>query len=111
MAIPWVQILRWTPQIVSVSRDLLHRSRRVERQSKEVTHVEDRSELQERLDALESHERQQAELIEQMAEQQSALVKAVETLHDRQRLFAVLIGVSSTLAVVACAAVAWIALR
>jgi len=111
MAIPWVQILRWTPQLVSVSRELLHRSRRVEREAKDITHVEDRAELQERIAQLESHERQQSELIEQMAEQQAALVKAVETLHDRQRLFSVLVGVSSTLAVVACAAVAWLALR
>lgn len=111
MAIPWAQIMRWTPQLVSVSRELLHRSRRVERESKAITRVEDRSELQERIAQLESNERQQAELIEQMAEQQAALVKAVETLHDRQRLHSVLVGLSVTLAVIACAAVAWLALR
>lgn len=111
MAIPWVQILRWAPQLVSVSRDLLHRSQRVEREAKAVTHVEDSAELQERIAQLESNERQQAELIEQMAEQQAALVKAVETLHARQRSSSVLIGVSFALAIIACAAVAWFALR
>jgi hypothetical protein len=95
MAVPWVQILRWAPQIISVSRDLLQRSRRTPPPAPPA-HLDDRSDLEERLVALEENERRQAELVERMAEQQALLARAVLALHRRERM---LIGALVVLAV------------
>jgi hypothetical protein len=94
MAVPWVQILRWAPQIIGLSSDLLQRSRRTP-PAAPPAHLHDRSDLEERLVALEENERRQAELIERMAEQQALLSRAVLALHRREN---VLIGALVVLA-------------
>jgi hypothetical protein len=99
MAVPWTQLIRWAPQIISLSRELLQRSQRVPKTT-EVVPTEDRSvDLQRRIAALEENERSQAELVGQMAEQQAELARAVFALHRRERLLIVAIVVLAGLMV------------
>ena len=102
MAVPWAQIIRWAPQIISVSRELLQKTRRTA--PAPLTRAADDSNLAQRIAALEENERRQAELVERMAEQQASIARAVLLLHRRVRI---LIGVVIVLAV----ALAWVALR
>jgi hypothetical protein len=91
MAVPWIQIIRWAPQIITLSRELLHRSQRTS-QPDPATPPGEREDLA-RITALEENERVQAQLVERMAEQQAQLTRAVLALHARQRLLLVAIGV------------------
>ena len=99
MAVPWTQLIRWAPQLIVLSRELLERSRR-EAPGPPPPHLDDRADLQVRLTALEENERAQAELVERMAEQQAELARALLALHRRERL--ILIGL-----VVLAALVIW----
>lgn len=86
MAVPWTQIIRWAPQILSVSRDLLQRSRRDAPPPGPATPGDGgKSGLAARIAALEDNERRQAELVDRMAAQQAELARAVVTLHRQVR--------------------------
>lgn len=84
MPVPWKQIIDWTPQIISLSRELLNRARK-SRPSESPVRVADPTDLDARLSALEENERRQAELVNSMAEQIAQLSRAVTALHRRQR--------------------------
>lgn len=99
MAVPWAQIIQWAPQIISLSRDLLTRSRAPRAET--LVRAADPENLASRVAALEENERRQAELVERMAEQQAQLSRAVVTLHRRQRAMMIAIAVLA-------AAVAWL---
>lgn len=103
MPVPWIHILRWAPEIITISRELLQRTRRTPTTT-ELVRADDRSDLHARIAALEENERRQAELVERMAEQQADLARAVFTLHRRERW---LIGA----VVVLAALLAWVASR
>lgn len=96
MAVPWKQLLAFTPQILDLSRELLERARGTKATTKLVraANPEDNAA---RIAALEENERRQAELIERMAVQQARLSKAVATLHRNQWILisvvVVLVGV------------------
>ncbi|MEO6080483.1 MAG: hypothetical protein ABIQ86_11970 [Steroidobacteraceae bacterium] len=85
MAVPWVQIIQWAPQILALSRDLLNRSKHA-KSSESLARAAEPDQLSARVGALEENERRQAELVDRMAAQQAELTKAVVTLHRRQRL-------------------------
>jgi hypothetical protein len=85
MAVPWLKIVQWAPQIITLSRELLQRSRRGPKTG-ELVRAADSTDLPARVTALEENERRQAELVEQMALQQAQLSKAVVSLHKNQRL-------------------------
>jgi N-methylhydantoinase B/oxoprolinase/acetone carboxylase alpha subunit len=103
MAVPWNQIIRWAPHLITLSRELLQRSRRAPAQAP-LVRAEDRADLAARIAALEENERRQAELVEQMAEQQAVLARAVTALHRRQKWLVATV-------VVLAALVAWLLLR
>lgn len=84
MAVPWVQILKWVPAIVDVSRDLLKRSRQMPPQQS-LVRATDRTDTASRVTALEENERRQAELVNRMAEQIAQLSSAVVMLHRQIR--------------------------
>jgi hypothetical protein len=98
MAVPWNQIIRWAPQIIVLSRELLKRAQRTP-PSPPPAHLDDRADLQVRIAALEDNERAQAELVERMAEQQAELASAVLALHRRERLLMLGIGILAALVV------------
>ncbi len=107
MPVPWTQLLRWAPEIITISRELMQRARKTPATT-DLVHAEDRSDLTARIAALEENERRQAELVERMAEQQAALARAVLALHARERW---LIGTVVALAAVVAGLLAWVALR
>lgn len=96
MAVPWKQILAWTPQILDLSRDLLDRARGT-RPAPKLARAADPADMAARIAALEENERRQAELVERMATQQARLARAVTTLHRNQWILisvvVVLVGV------------------
>ncbi len=95
MPVPWLQLVKFAPQIISLSRELLNRARATGTTgvSGPVAGPDD---LAGRIAALEENERRQAELVDRMAQQQAELSEAVVTLHRRQRW---LIGAVVVLAV------------
>jgi hypothetical protein len=84
MAVPWLKLLQWAPQIVSLSRELLGRARQM-RPADNLVRAADPNDLPARVAALEENERRQAELVDRMANQQAELAEAVTVLHKRQR--------------------------
>jgi hypothetical protein len=87
MAILWKHLIQFAPQIISVSRELLSRTRSKPKPG-DLVRGADPEDLAQRISALEENERRQAELVERMALQLSELSAAVVTLHRRQRWLA-----------------------
>jgi hypothetical protein len=107
MAVPWTQLLRWAPQIIGVSRELLQRSKDLPQDAPKdapVARTPETAALARRIAALEENERRQAELVERMAEQQAELARALVTLHRRERW---LIGALVVLGALVIALLAW----
>jgi hypothetical protein len=84
MALPWIHLVKLAPQIISLSRELLNRSR-ASNPAEESERTASPDDLAERITELEENERRQAELVDRMAQQQAELSRAVLTLHKRQR--------------------------
>lgn len=91
MAIPWMQIVKWAPSIVQVSRELL---RRTQSEPPVDVHGASRDELAQRVLELEENERRQAQLINQMAEQLAQFSHVL--LAMRQRLLWLTIAAAAT---------------
>jgi hypothetical protein len=75
MAIPWFQIVKLVPEIVSLSKQLLQQTKTA--QSTGAKPVE------ERLAELEANERNQAELVANMAQQMAAMTDALTALRKQ----------------------------
>jgi len=117
MAVPWLQIIRWVPPIIELSRELLQRTRRMQRPSSasppdpalelpslatpearmqvQATAIVD---LRQRVAVLEENERRQAELVNDMATQLGNLSDAVLALHRQVRLLAMAVIVVAVVA-------------
>jgi primosomal protein N'' len=98
MAIPWMQIVKWMPSIVQVSRELM---RRTERQ--EVTDLAHptSNDLAERVIALEDNERRQAQLVNQMAEQLAQMSQVLIMMRRRELWLSVGLAVAVGIAIAA----------
>src|SRR4051812_36198364 len=82
--VPWLKIVQLAPSIIDVSRELLKLSKKTPEQPPAVLNtLESESELAQRVVALETNERRQAELVNQMAQQLDVLSQAVTVLHRR----------------------------
>ena len=92
MVVPWKQIIVWAPQILSLSRDLLNKSR-TPSDRRNADPAADPDNVPARVTALEENERRQAELVDKMAAQQAELSKAVVSLHKRQRVLIIAVVV------------------
>ena len=101
MAVPWLKIVQLVPSILDVSRELLKRTKRMPAATTGELAVAPVDELGPRVAALEENERRQAELINQMAEQNAALARAVTTLHSRLMRLSIATGILGIVAVVA----------
>jgi hypothetical protein len=102
MALPWLQLVRLVPSILDVSRELLKKTKRLPAATEgELAAPVD--EFGPRLAALEENERRQAELVNQMAEQNAVLARAVTTLHGRMIWLGVATGLMALVAVIALA--------
>ena len=82
--VPWLKIVQLAPSIIDMSRELLKLSKKTPEQPPTVLNtIESESELAQRIVALETNERRQAELVNQMAQQLDVLSQAVTVLHRR----------------------------
>src|SRR5687767_10636445 len=97
MAIPWFQIARLVPEIVSLSKELLQQTRNSGRSNVQ--------ELAARVAKLEENERKQAELIATMAQQIATVTEAATSLR-RGLLILGAVAVLSLLAAIVALALA-----
>jgi hypothetical protein len=82
MPVPWLQIVQLVPSLLDVSRELMKRTKQSPPSAPALApHTYD--ELAARVASLEENERQQAELVAQMAEQLAGVARAVTELHKR----------------------------
>jgi len=79
MAIPWFQIVKLVPEIVSLSKQLLQQTRTDQRSGPKP--------LEARVAELELNERKQAELVASMAQQLAAMADALTTLRKQLAAF------------------------
>lgn len=93
MAIPWFQIVRLVPEIVSLSKQLLQQTKAA--QSTEA------KPLEERVAELEMNEQKQAELVANMAQQLAAMTDAFTALRKQVSGFRLFSIISFVLAVAA----------
>jgi hypothetical protein len=79
MAIPWFQIVKLVPEIVSLSKQLLQQTR--------TDQTSGPKPLEARVAELELNERKQAELVASMAQQLAAMADALSTLRKQLAAF------------------------
>ena len=92
MAIPWFQIVKLVPEIVSLSKQLLQQTRTAQSSGAKP--------LEERLAELEANERNQAELVASMAQQLAAMADVLTALRKQVSAFR-LISMISLLSAIA----------
>jgi hypothetical protein len=93
MAIPWFQIVKLVPEIVSLSKQLLQQTKTA--QSTEAKPLEDR------VAELEVNEQKQAELVASMAQQLAAMTDALTALRKQVSVFRLFSIISLLLAIAA----------
>jgi hypothetical protein len=93
MAIPWFQIVKLVPEIVSLSKQLLQQTRTD--QSSGAKPLEDR------VAELELNERKQAELVASMAQQLAAMTDALTALRKQVSVFRLFSIIALLLAIAA----------
>lgn len=91
MAIPWFQIVRLVPEIVSLSKQLLQQTKTAQSAGTKP--------LEERVAELEVNERNQAELVASMAQQLAAMTDALTALRKQVSGFRLLSIISLLLAI------------
>lgn len=96
MAIPWFQIVKLVPEIVSLSKQLLHQTKTA--QSTGAKPLEDR------VAELEVNEQKQAELVASMAQQLAAMTDALTALRKQVSAFRLFSVISLILALAAIVA-------
>lgn len=87
--VPWGELVRRTPDIISASRKLLDKSGEQGEAAGRVSDeapAPDPKELEERIAALEARDAEQARLIAQMVEQLQGVTGGLEVLAARNRL-------------------------
>jgi hypothetical protein len=103
MAVPWLQLVKLVPSIVDVSRELLRRTKTTPPPPGAAMAPQTDEQLLARIAALEENERQQAELVSQMAEQQAVVARALAALHRQLTWLTIGLGVSLLIALIALA--------
>jgi hypothetical protein len=93
MAIPWFQIVKLVPEIVSLSKQLLQQTKTAQPSSTKP--------LEERVAELEANERKQAELVATMAQQIAAMTDGVTALGKQLFVFRIISIVSLLVAIAA----------
>ena len=100
--IPWGTLVRRAPDIIDAASSLLA-SRKSGQAAEEVTARTESQlgELQERLASLESHDRETAEVVNQIAEQTRDLTNGLGILAAKVRVLSLLVVVTAALAIIA----------
>jgi hypothetical protein len=100
--IPWGTLVRRAPDIIDAASGLL--AARKPRQAEEDATARTESqlgELQERLASLEAHDRETAEVVNQIAEQTRDLTNGLGILAAKVRVLSLLLVVTAALAIIA----------
>lgn len=93
MAIPWFQIVRLVPEIMSLSKQLLQQTKTAQSSGTKS--------LEERVAELEVNEQKQAELVASMAQQMAAMTEALTALRKQISGFRLLSIISLLIAIAA----------
>jgi hypothetical protein len=93
MAIPWFQIVKLVPEIVSLSKQLLQQTKTAQPSSARP--------MEERVAELEANERKQAELVASMAQQIAVITDGVTAMGKQLFVFRIISIVSLLLAIAA----------
>jgi hypothetical protein len=93
MAIPWFQIVKLVPEVVSLSKQLLQQTKTAQSTGAKP--------LEESVAELVANERKQAELVASMAQQMAAMADAVTALRRQFSAFRLISIISLLLAVAA----------
>ena len=101
-SIPWTTLLRRAPDIIDAAASLLA-SRKAGQDAERAAARTDSQlgELEERLENLESHDRETAEVVNQIAEQTRDLTNGISILAAKVRLLSVLLVLTAALAIIA----------
>jgi hypothetical protein len=97
-AIPWAALLTKAPEIAKAAEALLSGTRSRKTTTAAVDQVRN---LTDRIEALENHDRANAELLKQITDQVGALTTATEVLAARQRWLLAIAIISLALAILA----------
>jgi hypothetical protein len=93
MAIPWFQIVKLVPEVVSLSKQLLQQTKTAQSTGAKP--------LEESVAELVANERKQAELVASMAQQMAAMADAVTALRSQFWAFRLISIISLLLAIAA----------
>jgi hypothetical protein len=93
MAIPWFQIVKLVPEVVSLSKQLLQQTKTAQSTGAKP--------LEESVAELVANERKQAELVASMAQQMAAMADAVTALRRQFSAFRLISIISLLLAIAA----------
>jgi hypothetical protein len=100
--IPWATLLRRAPDIIDAAGSLLASRKAVQSADHAAARTESQlGELQERLARLEAHDRESAEVVNQIAEQTRDLTNGLGILAAKVRLLSVLLVLTVLLSIVA----------
>lgn len=101
-SIPWATLVRRAPDIIDAASSLLASRKAGQEADSAATRTESQlGELQERLEGLEAHDRETAEVVNQIAEQTRDLTTVIGILAAKVRMLSILLVVTAALAVIA----------
>ena len=104
--IPWSTLIRRAPEIIEASATLLARRKADQAAERAAAETESQIDtLRERLDTLETHDQENAKLVEQIAEQLQDLTNGVEVVAARVRVLLVVLVLTLVLGVIGFLAV------
>ena len=100
--IPWTTLVRRAPDIIDAAASLLTSRKAGHAAGHAASRTESQlSELQQRLENLESHDQESAEVVNQLAEQTRDLTNGLGILAAKVRVLSVLLVVTAALAIIA----------
>jgi hypothetical protein len=107
-AIPWTALVRRAPEIIDASARLLamRKAGQAAPRATATSEITD-AELRERLRVLESQDRENARVVEQLAEQVRDLTQGVEVLAARLRILLVVVAAAILFAAINALALLW----
>jgi len=101
-SIPWATLVRRAPDIIDAAGSLLASRKAGQAAGHAAARTESQvGELRERLENLESHDQETAEVVNQIAEQTRDLTNGIGILAAKVRLLSVLLVVTAALAIIA----------
>jgi hypothetical protein len=104
-AIPWDTLLKQAPAILSAASSLVAKSDTLKKHSKAPTDetAPQPSDVRQRLERLEEHDRSNAGVVKQIADQLEVVTETLEVVSARVRVALLIAGLTLVIALIACA--------